>query len=109
MRRVALVVTCAALVALAACSSETRDPGESLIVSTMARADESVIRTRPRLVAGKYARMARGRLGGRAELFAHSERRSPGPVQDRKGHSRRAERGVTTSVIGTDRIGGSSA
>ncbi len=78
MRRVAsLVVTCAAVVALAACGSEARDPRESEIVSTLARADESLIRTRPRLVAGKYARMARGPYDffrGTVPLFRHDAR-----------------------------------
>jgi uncharacterized protein (DUF2252 family) len=88
MRRVASLVTCAALVALAACSSETRDPRESLIVSTMARADESVIRTRPRLVAGKYARMARGPYDffrGTVPLFRHDSRTGTSSAPSRFG------------------------
>jgi uncharacterized protein (DUF2252 family) len=89
MRRVAsLVVTCAALVALGACGSEARDPRESEIVSTMARADESLIRTRPRLVEGKYARMARGPYDffrGTVPLFRHDSRAGTSSAPSRFG------------------------
>lgn len=53
--RLALFASC---LSLAACIDTNRDPREDEIVGVVARADFSLIATRPRLVAGKYDRMA---------------------------------------------------
>jgi uncharacterized protein (DUF2252 family) len=52
----ALVVSM--VLSLAACA-ETGSAREATVVSTMARADDAIVRARPGLAAGKYARMAR--------------------------------------------------
>lgn len=62
---------------LVACGGETRDAREVEIVSTLARADESLIRTRPAHVAGKYAHMADGPFPffrGTVPLYRHDSR-----------------------------------
>lgn len=41
-----------------ACATEARDPREAELSTLFTRADESLLRTRPALVEGKYARMA---------------------------------------------------
>lgn len=57
MRRAAAL---ALSLALACDDRRIEDPREGQIVSVMAQADESVIRTRPDLSAGKYVKMAGG-------------------------------------------------
>lgn len=48
----------ALLVLASACTTEARDPREAELSTVFTRADESLLRTRPALVEGKYARMA---------------------------------------------------
>ena len=71
-----LVVVCAAALSVA-CDVSSRDPREDEIVATLARADESLIRTRPRLAEGKLARMAGSPYDffrGSVPLYAHDSR-----------------------------------
>lgn len=49
-----------AAVVTAGCAGSPKDPREAAIVSAIAGADMPLIRSRPALVAGKYARMSRG-------------------------------------------------
>lgn len=46
------------LFALGSCTESGRDARELEVANVIAKADEALIRSRPRLVAGKYARMA---------------------------------------------------
>jgi uncharacterized protein (DUF2252 family) len=62
------------LVVLAACEAPDLSDRERTIASTMARADESLVRTRPGLVAGKYGLMHDGLYDyfrGSNAVFAH--------------------------------------
>lgn len=42
-----------------ACAEPAGGDRQAFVVTTLTRADEALLRTRPALVAGKYARMAR--------------------------------------------------
>jgi len=66
-----------ALAALTACAETSPDARSAQIVSTFTRADQSLLRTRPAFVAGRYARMARAPYDfyrGNVPLFARDWR-----------------------------------
>ncbi|MCA9587757.1 MAG: DUF2252 family protein [Myxococcales bacterium] len=56
--RVAALLTAFAAVTLGGCDDAADDARQAQIVGVLTRADEATTRSRPRLVAGKYARMA---------------------------------------------------
>ena len=62
---------------LARCAEPASDPRDATLRSVFARADQSLLRSRPSLVAGRYARMARGAYDfyrGSLPLFLHDWR-----------------------------------
>jgi len=61
----------------AACADPSGDPRELEIANVTAKADEALIRARPRLVAGKYTRMANEPVAfvrGTLPLYRHDVR-----------------------------------
>lgn len=65
---------------LARCAEPASDPRDATLRSVFARADQSLLRSRPSLVAGRYARMARGAYDfdrGSLPLFLHDGATAP--------------------------------
>lgn len=68
---------------LARCVGPAADPRDATLLSVFARADQSLLRARPSLVAGRYARMARGAYDfyrGSLPLFLHDWRDGAGDL-----------------------------
>ena len=76
MRRAAIILAFATLPFLA-CDDAPDDAREAEVAGIIAQADEPLIRTRPRLMAGKYTRMAGSPvdfLRGSLQLYRHDAR-----------------------------------
>jgi len=83
VRSLAIILGLAPLVFAAACDDAPNDAREGEIAGVLAQADESLIRTRPALVAGKYTRMAASPvdfLRGSLQLYRHDARTGATPV-----------------------------